>query len=191
MNQLKSVLISVLIILALAGIYCGAYRPFVKAQLYVAVRGAAPAFQSFDEFVSYHDKMFDYYSPIGNRETVKFFIENMLNMIAQENQPEEVARVVVEYGESYIYENEVVHLLQMAYSYDTLWQRFGNKEYFEKAEFYYNQVYEIGPRLPHVLYGLLSLYQRGGNVDKTKEVGEKILELWPDDERVTGVLDSI
>ena len=188
---MRNIIVVIIIIIALAGIYYGAYRPFAKAQLYVAVRGAAPTFRTLDEFTLYHDRMFNYYSPIGNRETVKFFIENMLGVIAQENQPEEVARAVVEYGESYIYKNETIHLLQMAYQYDTLWRRFRDKEYFEKAEFYYNRVHEIGPRLPHALYGLLSLYQRDGNVDKMKEIGEKILELWPSDERVTEVLDSI
>lgn len=188
MNQLKSVLISILIILALAGIYFGAYRPFVKAQLYVATRGVSQTFQTLDEFASFYDRIFDYYSPIGNREVAKFFIENTLGIIAQKEQSEEVSRMLVEYGEFHIYENEVVHLLQVAYGYDTLWQRFRDKEYFEKAESYYNRVHEIGPRLPHALYGLFNLYERSGDSEKQREISKEILRYWPGDERVEGII---
>ncbi len=188
---MRNIVIIIIIVIALAGIYYGAYRPLVKAQLYIATRIVSQTFQTFDEFLSFYDRIFDYYSPVGDREVTKFFIQNTLGIITQKDQSEEVSKILVEYGESHVYENEVVHLLQVAYSYDTLWQRFGNKEYLEKAEFYYNQVHEIGPRLPHALYGLLSLYRRSGNVDKVIEVSEKILELWPNDERVRKVVELI
>ena len=186
---MRNIVIIIIIVIALAGIYYGAYRPLVKAQLYITVQKTAPISQTFDEFVSYYNRIFEYYSPIGNKEIAKFFISNMSGIIVQKDRPEEIARALVEYGESHIYKNKTVHLVQMAYAYDILWKRFRNEEYFKKTEFYYNQVHEIGPRLPHALYGLFILYQGSGKIDEMMDVGEKILELWPGDGRITKIME--
>ena len=78
----------------------------------------------------------------------------------------------------------------MAYAYDYLWRRFKDEEYFKKSEKYYNQINKIGPKLPHSLYGLFDLYKNSGQTEKMKEIGGKILELWPSEEKVKQAVEE-
>lgn len=52
-------------------------------------------------------------------------------------------------------------------------------------------VLSIGPKLPPVLYGLLSLYATKGDIANEKEVAETILKYWPQDTRVSDILKTI
>jgi len=187
---MRNIVVVIIIITALAGTYYGAYRPFVKSRLYISVGQAAASVRVFDDLVAHYDTMFNYYSPIGNKEVAKFFSSNILNLIFKEGQSEEVTKALVEYATSYLSQDDTVHLLQIAYEYDLLWQRFGDAEYYDMAESYYSQVNDIGPRLPHALHGLFNLYGRSGDSEKQRTIGEKILELWPYDERVKKIISN-
>jgi len=190
MNQLKSILISVLIILALTSIYFGSYKPLAKSQLYIKANGVAPNFQTLNDLKETYNQVFDFPSPIGQREVVKFFTNNVLSIITQKSISEEVAVELVKYAESKIFKDNVNQLLHMAYTYDYLWQRFEDEEYFKKSEEYYNQVNKIGPKLPHALYGLFNLYKKSGQTEKIKEIGGKILELWSEDNGIKKIVVS-
>ncbi len=189
--MIKKSIISILIILSFLSVYLGAYRPLVKARLYISARQAAASFRSFEDLTARYDEVFNYYSPIGDKEIAKFFSTSVLNSTSNDGQSEEVAKLLAEYAISYIYQNDAVHLLQAAYIYDSLWQKFGDMEYYNAAEAYYSQIHEIGPRLPHALHGLFSLYLRSGEAEKAREIGMKILELWPQDERVKLAVEQL
>ena len=190
MNWFKSVLICVLIVLSFFSIYYGAYKPLTKSQLYIKANSVASGFQTFNDLTETYDQVFNFPSPIGQQEIVKFFTNNVLSIIAQKSISEEIAVELVKYAESKIFKDNVNHLLHMAYTYDYLWQRFEDEEYLKKSEEYYNQINKIGPKLPHSLYGLFNLYKKAGQTEKMKEIGGKILELWPEDNGIKKIVDS-
>jgi len=188
MNWFKSALICVLIVLSFFSIYYGAYKPLTKSQLYIKANGVASSFQTLNDLKETYNQVFNFPSPIGQRETVKFFTNNVLSIIAQKSISEEIAVELVKYTESKIFKDNVNHLLHMAYAYDYLWRRFKDEEYFKKSEVYYQKVQKIGPKLPHTLYGLFNLYKNSGQTEKMKEIGGKILELWPSEDGVKQIM---
>lgn len=187
----KPTIITVLIVLTLLGLYFGAYMPLKKAQTYIAVARALPTYGTVQNVVEKYDMIFNLNSPVGQREAVKFFLQDVMSIINQEQQEEEASKMLVEYVGSKINEHDIIHNLHMAYAYSTLWRRFQKKEYFDKAEGYFQKVLEVGPKLPHGLHALLELYARSGNLVKAKEVGEVVLKYWPDNQNVREYLEEI
>lgn len=173
-----------LIILTALAIFFGAYRPFKKARLYIDVfRNVSSLGEAKDRF----DKVLAYYSPVGQEEVVKFFINSVLGVISNPDMPEEAGKIMGAYIESKIDTENVIHLLHSAYLYNALWDRFGDEEYFNKAEKYYKKVLEIGPRLPHALENLFTLYKKTGRVKEAQEIANRLLELWPNHPMVLGI----
>lgn len=175
---------------ALFFIIYGAYLPFRKASLYIDALRKMPSIRSVEEFKDNFNRVFNFYSPVGEEEIVKFLSYDILNLISQ-GQSEEVAREVVRYIEPRLFRMNVRHLLNGAHMYEVLWRRFGKQEDdFKKAEEYYLAAMKIGPKLPPILYALTSLYQEKGDLAKAKEVAEIILQYWPNDFRVSQFLQT-
>ncbi len=183
--------IPILIILALISVYLGAYQPLAKTRLYINTQAHLPTYRTFDQLKSRFDQAFNYPSPVGNREISKFANSQFEKMIMDSNQSEVASVSLVEYAEQYLPQDQVVHLLQGANMYKVLYNRFEKEEYLNKAIEYYEKVREIGPNLPHGLYGLYNLYRKSGQTEKMKETGQKILELWPEDSKVKNELKAL
>jgi tetratricopeptide (TPR) repeat protein len=191
MNPIKTILISILIIASLASVYFGAYKPLVKAQMYMNTQKSIPTYKTFDEITSAFDKVFEFNSPIGQEEIVKFSNHQFENIVKDRNQTEAVSFSVVTYAEEHIFEDNVVHLLQMGNMAKLLFYRFERVEYFQVSESYYKKARKIAPNLPHSLYALFDIYQKTGQTEKMEEVGNKIIELWPNEERAKEVLNKV
>mgnify|MGYP001572513354 CR=1 FL=1 len=170
----------------------GAYMPFQEASLYISALRKMSSIRSVQDFEANFNRVFDFYSPVGEEEIVKFLSYDILGVISQGGQSESVAREVVSYIEPHLFKNNVRHLLNGAHMYEILWRNFGKKdEDFKKAEEYYLAARAIGPKLPPVLYSLVGLYQQKGDFAKAKDVAEAILKLWPQDTRVTQFLSIL
>lgn len=187
----KQIISVLLMILALLSIYFGSYLPFSKSKRYIVSIRTASQIKNLDEFKAHFDKVLKYYSPVGGEEAVKFLSNDILGIIAGQDQPEAIAKELALYIEPYLFKNNVRHQLTGAYIYRNLWDRFGRAEYYQKAEEYYLNAFRIGPKLPPVLYGLLDLYEAGGNKDRFKEIASTILGYWPDDVKVRSRLDAL
>lgn len=168
----------------MVSIYFGAYKPWVKARTYTSVQRNLPSYRTLDEFIMNYDKAFDYSSPIGQEEVIKFVASQIENMIQNQNQTEEASLLLVEYIEEQILPGNIVHLLQVGGMYSILYDRFRRDEYFNKAEDYYLKTIEIAPNIPHPLYSLYELYKESGQEDKMNEIKNKILEFWPGENRL-------
>lgn len=179
--------------MTLLALYFGALLPYQKARGYITVARGIADYDTFSALKADYDKLFEHNSPVGGEEVVKFFANDILNIVSQGHVPEEVAVALTEYTESQIDKNKnnVTHLLTMGYIYSVMRQRFGNDPYFERAEGYFLRVNEIGPMIPQGLYGLLELYVRSNRLDKARDIGERILEIWPTDNRVQAILNSL
>src|SRR3989338_11583231 len=189
MLLLKQFLIIILIILAILSIYFGSYLPLVKARRYVAALRSNQNVKTLEDFKANFDKSFTFYSPIGDEEIAKFLSNDILSIIASQNQQEKIDRALVAYLEPYAFKNNVRHLMVMGQMYGLLWEKYGRKEEdFQKAEEYWQKAFVIGPKLPPVLYGILNLYQAKGDQEKIKEISEIILQHWPEDEKIKEIL---
>lgn len=183
----QSIIIS-LIILAVLSIIFGSYLPLVKSQRFIAGLRSIPSIKTIDQFKINFDRAFKFYSPVGDEEITKFLAGDILQIISQQNQSEDVSRILVDYIEPYLFQDNVRHLLTAGQMYEILWQKYGQEEDFQKAENYFKKAYQIGPKLPPVLYGMLDLYRLKGNTEKAKEIGEIILKYWPEDGQIKEIM---
>ena len=189
MNTLiKNTFFGALIVLALAMIYTGSYLPWAKSTRYISANRSMSSVKTFADFENNYDRPLKFYSPIGQEEVTKFLSGDILGLIAQNKQPEEVDRALVEYIEPYAFQNNVRHMIVMGQMYLSLAKQFGRPEYMKKAEDYYLKARAIGPKLPPVLYGLLTIYQAEGDQVKFTEVAQTILSLWPNDSNLSAFM---
>jgi tetratricopeptide (TPR) repeat protein len=189
MNELvKNFIVIVLIVFSLLGIIFGAYIPFKKAQLYISAAYQMNSIRTTKQFEEVFDKVFNYNSPIGDYEVARFLGDNLLNLIAAPENPENVSRFLLEYLEPKMKTDDTRHLLLLAQMYYFLWQKSGKESDFLKSEEYYQKALNYGPKLPQLLYGLFDLYKAKGDKEKLKQVAETILKYWPEDEKVKEAL---
>lgn len=189
---IRNLILITLIVLALLGIYFGSVRPFIKGWKYIDALGKKGQIASVEDFKNVFKEVLDYKAPLSDDEVVKFVSGDIVDMISGGKQQEEVERELLSFIEEYIDEKDAIHLLNTGRSYHFLWIQFGQKEEdFKKAEEYYKKVLNFAPNLPPALYGILDLYRAGGDVEKTKEYGERVLKLWPEDVRVVELLKII
>jgi len=179
-RSLTYTLVAAGLILALLGLFFGAYLPLAKSRLYIATMRAAQTTRSVTEFEALYSRLFELYSPVGTEEIVKFMSYDVLGIISIPNQPEEVTRALVEFTEPRLFLGNVRHLLVGAQMYTVLWQNYGHESDYAAAVRYYRAAYDIGPKLPPVLFGLLQLYVNHGDMASANEIGERIVSLWPD-----------
>ncbi|MBI5305967.1 tetratricopeptide repeat protein [Candidatus Wolfebacteria bacterium] len=189
-NELKKIIIFIGVILAVLSIYFGSLLPFAKSKTYINALNKMPSVKSLEDFKNNFDVVFDFYSPVGDEETEKFLSSSILGIVSQKEQPENVSRYLVEYIEPKLQKNNVRHLIMIGQMYMVLWQKSGKEEDFVKAEEYYYQALSIGPKLPPVLYGLFDLYQAKGDTAKIREISERILQLWPEDEKIKSLITN-
>ena len=111
-----------------------------------------------------------------------------MKIISQEEKHEIVDRTIVNYVEPYWQQNNIRHVLAAAQMYAFLWEKYGDEKDYLKSEEYYKKSLVLGPRLPWTLYSLFNLYQKHGEIEKTKEIGGLILQYWPEDEKTKEVI---
>ncbi len=189
---LKQFAIIILIILAVLSIVFGAVLPWGKSQLYIDALTDMQSGKTYttEQFESKMGNIFDFYSPIGQEEIVKFFGSDILSVVSQRDFPESASQFLVGYIEKYLFKNNVRHLIIGGVSYKYLWHRFGSEEDFKKSEEYFKKAQSIGPKLPPVLYDLFELYRLRGDSENIKKIGEEILKYWPGDENVKSIINA-
>ena len=192
MKTLRNIIIVALITLSLAGIYFGSVRAFIKGSKYIGALQKKNKITSVEGFEKAFRDTLDYKAPISDDELIKFISGDVIDMIAGQKQSEEVQRRLLAFIEGYMHERDVLHLLNIGRSYHFLWIQNGMKEEdFKKAEEYYGRVLEAAPNIPPALYGMLDLYRVTNNVEQAEIYAKRILELWPEDERVQKLFEVI
>jgi len=187
----EKIIIMMLMLGSLLAIYFGSYLPFMKAQKYIFLSNSIRNIKTFEQFKEMSQSLFDFRSPIGQEEAVRFFSREVLTMIRNPDQPEQVSRELAKLLEPYYFRNNVRHLSNMGEIYALLWGKYKTEEDFAQAEFYFLKVLEIGPDLPPPLYTLFELYKLHGDTQKMKEIGERIVTNWPEDAGVRQLIQSI
>lgn len=175
--MLRQIIVPILIIVVAVFAYMGAVLPVKKGSMYIQANNQTRSYNSVTEMKQEFNKVFEYSSPIGDKEVRKFFMTSLLNLIR--NQPEPVVEELISYAESKMVEDEFLHILRVANMYNIAWQKFGDDKFFEGTEKYYLKAHEMGPKVPQPLFNLYDIYKKNNQPEKAEEIGNKILELWP------------
>lgn len=179
----KKIFASLIIVLASFFLIWGAVLPWNMAGSYInALRSTRQDKISLDEFISLFSGVLNYPSPVGREEVVKFLSGDLKGMIASQEEP--VARALAGFIDSYLFKNDVRHILTRAEIDYTLWKRFKKQEDFVRTAEAYQEAGKIGIFLPQPLYGLYNLFLEGGQKDLASRVGKEILRLWPTETRI-------
>ncbi|MBN2197935.1 hypothetical protein JW698_01960 [Candidatus Wolfebacteria bacterium] len=187
----KQILLLTLIVLVIWAIIFGSYLPLIKSRRFISALGSLSLIKTIEQFKTFFNRSLNFYSPIGDEEVTKFLVSDILSFVSDDNQSESGSRMLVDYIEPRIFQDDVRHLLAMAQIYWILWEKYGyNEADFEKAENYFKKAYVIGPKLPPVLYGMFDFYKAKGDVVTAKEIGEEILNYWPNDEEIENYINS-
>lgn len=190
---IKQIVIIVLIILIIFSIIFGAILPWKKSKLYIDALLDMQSGRTYtaEQFETQMGHVLDFYSFIGQEEAVKFFSADILNVINQNNYPEQTLRFLIGYIDNYLFKENPRHLIVGGSFYRILWHSSGKEEDYKKSEEYFKKAYSIGPKLPPVLYNLFDLYKFRGDKENMKKIGEEILKYWPDDENVANLLSNL
>lgn len=137
-------------------------------------------------------------SPIGQEELVRQATGMVLDVIQQSGGPEGVERLI-NFAESFytpiIERGRGTSFSQSLYVLGLMHQTAAVKtrdgRYLAVAQAYFEEGLRRGPDRPQFLYGLLDLYRMTGDFDRAREAGERILALWPSDERVRKALEEL
>jgi len=187
---IKNFIILILILLTIFSIVFGSFLPLIKSQYYITAVKSLSTIKSVADFKNNFDKALKFYSPVGDEEVVKYLANVIFGIISNKNQSEEVSRELVSYIEPYLFENNVRHLISGGSLYFSLWVNYGRKDKdLEKAESYFLKAYQIGPKLPPVLYGLFDLYKESQQKEKAIKIAQEILSYWPEDKKVIEILE--
>lgn len=169
----------------------GSVLPVLKSQAYIDAANNVSNVRTIDDFKKNFDNVFNLYSPIGGEEAAKYLSSNIVAVISgQKDMPESVSRELINYVEPKMYQ-DTRHYITLANLYTITLTRFKRQSDYAAAIDYYKKAREQGPKLPPVLYGLLSLYSATGDTANVREVGETILKYWPNDTRVSDLLATI
>jgi tetratricopeptide (TPR) repeat protein len=169
----------------------GSVLPVLKSQAYINSARNVNKTRTISEFKNNFDKVFNFYSPVGGEESAKYLMSNIITVVSgQKDMSESVLRELIAYIEPKMYP-ETRHYISMATLHTLALTRFKQQEDYDKAVGYYLKAREIGPKLPPVLYGLLTLYNATGDEKGVREVGGEILKHWPQDTRVSELLAEI
>jgi len=187
MRILKTTIIIAGITLAILSMIYGSFLPLIKSKRYITAARSLSSIRSVDEFTRTFDHVFDFYSPVGDEEVVKFVGNSVLGIASTPGQQEDIARLVVSYMEPKIHKDNVRHRLLLARMYTVLFQNYGKAEDLRLAEQNFLAAHELGPRLPQPLYALLEIYRITGETEKMGEIAEQIVTYWPEDTRIQRV----
>jgi tetratricopeptide (TPR) repeat protein len=192
-NLIKEIFFPILILLALASVYFGGIAPFLRGRAYIDSFDKTPNARTVEDIMEIYNPILDSVSPIGDEEMIQYVGSGFLEIMMGENQPEDAIRKLFDYIEPYLWQNEVRHLLIGAYGRQVLWSNYGQREEdFLKAEEYYRKAIEMGPNLPPVLYEMFNFYYSAqGQEEKAREIGNRILANWPNDEEVRLKMENL
>ncbi len=190
-NSFKLAVISLCILAVVFLFVFGSVLPVLKSQTYIDSARSANSVRTIADFKANFDKVFDFYSPVGGEESAKYLTSNILSVVnSQQDISESMARELIDYIEPKIYP-DTRHYIAMATLHTMSLTRFMKQDDYDAAIDYYKRARELGPKLPPVLYGLLTLYSAVGDDENTREVGGTILKYWPDDSRVSDLLATL
>lgn len=185
----RKILLFTIALASLFALYIGAYLPYEKSRRFIEAYRLAARAETMQEFQTIFDSVLNFYSPVGQREEVRFLTSQIFDLISRQKPPYENAISLTRYVESK-YE-ELPNSDNPAFGVQTimflgdLWRYIGltykDAESTNKAENYYLQGLVVSPRRPQFLYALYSLYVATGNQSRARDMYFELIAYWPND----------
>ncbi|TSC52039.1 MAG: hypothetical protein LiPW41_587 [Parcubacteria group bacterium LiPW_41] len=181
---MKQIITWIVICVSVLGFVYGSIKPYKKAAAYVtAVKSGATSVEGFtDAFKA----AFEYPSPVGQDELIRFISSDIMNVVAEGKNDETVANKLTDFIHTYadpkieskvgMNYTQLVMILGTIHTYK--WKQYQKPEDFALAMQYFIQGYNINPDRPQFLIGLVDLYEASGQNDKADAVKQHIAELW-------------
>lgn len=176
--------------------YYGSCLPLRKSQTFIGAMRRMATFRSFSDFTEAFSGPLNMPSPIGQEELVRNVANHVLGFVERNRDRPELVRAFVDYVEAY-FEPIIARGRGMSFEQNLYLLGILNEfafvqtkeaRYFAAAKRYYGLGRELGPKRPQTLYGMFDIYRMENNAAGAREVGEQILEQWPDDERTRAAL---
>lgn len=197
----KQFIATIVIIIAAGMAYFGAYLPLRKGQMHIdAVMNLQEGkVRSIEDFNDLFDPVLNFYSPIGQDESVSYYLGILLSVINQQTE-RQVIDVLVKQAE-----DRMVPILekgsgfsfnQNLYTFGSIYKmaalKFHDLEYYKKAENIFKTGLEYSPNRKIFLKGLFDLYSvNKDDQNKALEIGKTILKYYPEEEAVKKFVDGI
>lgn len=194
---MKQTIAILVIVLAVLSVYNGSFRVYKKANAYInAVKSHITSVEGLERE---YGKALSYKSPIGEEEVVRFYANDVVTILSSGKNPEEITGEIMKFSRTFIDPqiektnglNHAQLLYVMGTAYIKMWEQYQKQEYFDKVVGYYTEGLKINDERPQFLYGLFDLYANAGKKDEAKQIGEKILSIWPDDKKIPKILEVI
>jgi len=193
--------IAVLVSLVLVGlVYYGSYLPYKKSRSFINNLRNIDRMGTFDDVKRNFNEVYAISAPIGHEELVRHFSNIALQTVQQTGRENpDLAQSVIAYVEE-IYAPILENGRGMSFNQNLFilgainqvaFLQTGNEEYLEKGIQYFERGNELAPQRPQFLYGLFDLYRLSGQTDKAIDMGEQIISLWPNDERIQVLLGEL
>jgi len=179
--------------------YFGSYLPFKKSQLLIdsMINLQAQKIRTLQDFFDNFNKPLDFFSPVGQEESIKVLGERISPLI-QNKPPPEIARALLDYLDqefNRLPENNSLGYHQdlsvLASAHEINWFSYKEKKDFELAQKYFLKGLEKSPKRPQYLYGLFEFYRLSNLNAQSRLIGEKILDYWPQDQRIVEALKTL
>jgi tetratricopeptide (TPR) repeat protein len=199
-NLIKYVVAPALVVLSVLSLIFGEYLPLEKSKQLIISLNQAGNSATLKDFENAFNNTFNFYSPVGQPESLRFFGSQIVNYL-NHKLPADLLQGLTDYTDKVFEANEngvgfkglnyTQTRLTLANIHYLNWVNLKNKVDFDKAEAYYKEVVELSPTRPQALYGLLQLYYFNNDVEKTLSMADKILSIWPDDQKIKDMVSNL
>lgn len=177
--------------------YYGSYLPMKKSQAFIGGMRSLGSVETIGEFQELFKNILAIPSPIGQEELVRHLTSTITPFLNNEKN-KDVVPTVVQYAEDNYRTimdrgrgmSFTQNIFVLATMYQAAFVRTGNVNYLEAAKQNYLRGLSFAPHRPQFLYGLFDVYRMMGDKKGVLDIKEKILELWPDDERIVLATDE-
>ncbi len=186
------------IILALLSFIYGAFLPFRKSQLFIQAMRQAGQSTSVAAYVDTFNQALDFYSPVGQAEDIRF-LENQIGSIIAQKPPQQVADALIAYADSVSRviksgnhsSNYVQEIAILGSIHATNFRNYKEKKDYDVALALFQKGLTLSPNRPQFLYGLFQLYTSAEEVDNARAIGQEILSIWPNDQRIQEMVRAL
>lgn len=201
MNQTLRIIISIFgIVLALVSVYFGSFLPYQKAKNLILVMGAASKGVSLEEFKKIYSFQLDYYSPVGQDESIKQLGNTTLTALAQQKKlPRQAVEDLLALNHKYfdpvinagVGGNFSQDIMLFAQIYEYAAEQTNNRSYLDKSADYFKLGLKHSSARPQFIYGLYTVAKAGGDKESMKKYGQEILKYWPEDGKIREELEGL
>lgn len=189
-TALKRIIALTLAAFVLLAAYYGTYLPMRKSQVFIEAMRNMSSAETLEDLESIVAEPLKVNSPVGQEELVRNFANMFSRVVQNTGDAEAISRLIsfiTQYYKPIIDRGSGMSFGQDLYIMGAMneaaFVKTKQVRYLEDSKRYYNIALELGPKRPQPLYGLFDIYRLEGNVGKSKEIFDRIISQWPNDER--------